>query len=160
MKYLRKFESNDVLYKQIPYSTYYQTASDDFSGMRITDLSDESLKIIKSYFKSKIPPHLSRQFDIMSFHFELPAFQIKRQVPVNNDSNTHMDIKSIAIRFQKEKDDFCVDIWEYIDDWFCVSICIRNWTFDKQTRKYTRDETYSFKCDTIEGVIQVLDKYI
>ena len=145
MKYLRKFESNepiDVLYQNITgIDTHIENvlSSDFFRNLTMVDFSDKTLvEINKSIHNStlsvkfsKTPPYMIRIKDDWEQIVGADAF-------VGNGGDRN------AIAY------FRINIIEFSDEWFFVDLFI----IDRKSNRLF------FKCDTIAGIIQVLNKYI
>ena len=149
MKYLKYFESNDVLYQNTT-GIENVLSSDFFKGLTMIDIRDETFAEINKnvygmtfykrnfYFDSYINTYHSTHL-VLSLHSDDSA----KIIGIGGHNNDTF-LTGIA---------YNVIILEYHDDWFFVSI-------DMLNQKTFINRTLTFKCDTVEGVIQALNNYV
>ena len=154
MKYLKKFET-EVLYKDVSSMPNH----DDIKNLTMVDMTEASIKALNNHFRDTEIEFLK---DISSYWTSdgLSTHIISATTFYKGGSPPRIigDVPSKGPG--KGYSRYNIEIFEYYDEWFYVSITILIYTPVEQ-RGWDRDHKfYSFKCDTIEGVIQLLDKYI
>ena len=131
MKYLKYFENNEVLYQE--------ASADDFTELNLIDPREESIKILNDYIK-----------EFTEERFRLDGVYSRHSDRYWNE----LRIDFQKSDYERSKISFMIDIIEYNDDWFLLKL-----TLFENHRSRSSDVCF-FKCDTIQGVMQALDKYL
>ena len=159
MKYLKQFESQ--LYQELDSNELVFT---DFHTTMI-DPSDETIDLLNSYIQnlpktknSRFRKYKFRDMIILELIPKVDIIPTKKQIDDYNNTDRYVNRYGDPLKYNISGE-IVINIMEYNDDWFCVETLIymmKPGTFPERSKTIY----HKYKCDTIEGVYQVLDLYL